>query len=113
MRCLVLLALALGCASCAYPQYNPQGTVLLSNPGSEHVAVETVVTAYPDCDAKGGGFYGEDRFSLPPDGTRFISVPPGAGVCWRIAPPAGKAEAEKAEWNRIHVFPGGMIASSI
>jgi hypothetical protein len=60
----------------------------MSNPGPDHVVVETVVTAYPDCNSRGGGVYGESRFSLPPDGTRFVSVPPGASVCWRFAPAA-------------------------
>lgn len=112
MRRLALLALALCCASCV-PPFAPPGTVLLNNPGPDHVAVEAVVTAYPDCDARGGGVYEDSRFSLPPDGTRFISVPLGASVCWRIAPPAGKTAAEKAEWNRIYLFPGGMTLTSI
>ena len=113
MRRLALLALALVCASCAYPGSGPpSGALLLSNPGPGHVAVEAVVTAYPDCNSRGGAFYGESRFSLPPDGTRFIAAPPGASVCWRVAPAAGPAGAQ-AEWNRTYLSPGALVDSRI
>jgi hypothetical protein len=113
MRRLALLALALVCASCAYPGYGPPpGALLLSNPGPGHVAVEALVTAYPDCNSR-GGYVAASRFSLPPDGTRFISVPPGASVCWRVVPAAGTAGAAEAEWNRTFLSPGALVDSSI
>ncbi|HEV2300335.1 MAG TPA: hypothetical protein VGR91_02085 [Stellaceae bacterium] len=112
MRRPYLVALALAGASCTYPG-GPGGTLLLSNPGPGHVAVETVVTANADCNARGGGYVAASRFSLPPGGTRFIATPPGASVCWRIAPAAGAASAAKAEWNRTYTSAGALLDSNI
>jgi|SRR5579863_41133 len=114
MRRLAVLALALVCAACAYPGYGPpSAALLLSNPGPGHVAVEAVVTAYPDCNSRGGSVYAKSRFSLPPDGTRFIAAPPGASVCWRVVPAAGTAGAAEAEWNRTFLPSGALVDSSI
>lgn len=115
MRRPVLLALALACASCAYPPgyAPPPATLLLRNPGPDHVAVETVVTVNADCNAPS---LGRSSFSLPPDGTRFIAAPPGAAVCWRIAPAASApavANAAPPEWNRTYLSPGKLIETRI
>src|SRR5579863_1921813 len=113
----IFTAFALCCASCVSysPGAAPPGTLLISNPGPGHVAVEAIVTANPDCNPPGGGVYGKSRFSLPPDGTRFISVPLGAELCWRIVPPAAAGAPPEAapEWNRTHVSPVELVDTSI
>ena len=111
MRRFAVLALALACASCAYPPWGRPSTLLLGNARPEHVAVETVVTANPDCNARAPGYVAADRFSLPPAGTRFVPVPPGASVCWRVVPT--KEGVAAPEWNRTYLAPGRLVDSRI
>jgi len=107
MRPISLILLLLVTASCA-AQEPGSGRLLLSNLDYPPAQVEAVVTANPDCDARGEGYVATMQFLVPPDGTRFIDAPPGADVCWRR-----DRDPPWRGWNRAHLAPGWTIDSQL
>ena len=108
MRPILVLALPLCAAACTISHGPTPGTLLLSNRNLPATGVETVVTANPDCGARGPGFVAGSSFILPPDATRIIAARPGADVCWRRA-----RQPSWPGWNRAFLAPGRTIDSTL
>ncbi|HVC55626.1 MAG TPA: hypothetical protein VND95_06700 [Stellaceae bacterium] len=136
MRILLVLALLLAGASCAWPPPPgpaagpapplvvapnplawlfgpPHGRLTLSNFSYDSARVETVVTPFPDCAPRPGTATSD--FALPLNGTRIIAPPPGADVCWRRALGAATAVGAPpstpgwSEWSRAFTSSGHAI----
>jgi hypothetical protein len=85
----------------------------LSNFNLVQAHVEAVVASRPECPADGP----IDEFMLPLNGTRIITAPPGADVCWRYElPPAPNAKPGPVQWSgwrRAFLGQGRSIDSTI
>jgi hypothetical protein len=111
MSVAVVLLCAGGCAPA--PQIQP-GTLLLSNRNFGPTHVEAVITANPDCGARGPGYVSTLEFLLPTNATKFVNVPPGADVCWRRdRDPTQPVAGEWSPWGRAYTAPGRRIAANL
>ncbi len=109
-----LLAIVLFCAAACAPQPVRPGILLLSNPHFGPTNVEAVITANPDCAARGPGYVSTLEFLLPSDATRFIDVPPGAEICWRRdRDPNQPVAGQWSPWDRAYVAPGTTIDANL
>lgn len=114
MRSTVLAIVLIGAAACA-PQPPPgPGTLLLSNPHFGPTNVEAVITANPDCAARGPGYASTLEFVLPSNATKFIDVPPGTEICWRRDfDPSQPVAGQWSGWDRAYVAPGATIDANL
>ena len=93
----------------------PSGRLTLSNFNYDGAHVQTLVTAYPDCQPRPDTAVSE--FELPLNGTRIVGAPPGSDVCWRRTLAKDEAEAGAvppttpgwSEWNRVFTSSGRSI----
>jgi hypothetical protein len=110
----VLPAIVLfGAAACA-PQPPQPGTLLLSNVNFGPTNVEAVITANPDCGARGPGYVSTLEFVLPNNATKIIDVPPGTEVCWRRdRDPSQPVAGQWSGWDRAYVEPGTTIDANL
>jgi len=110
----VLPAIVLFCVSACAPQPPQPGTLLLSNPNFGSTNVEAVITANPDCSARGPGYVSTLEFVLPTNATKFIDVPPGTEVCWRRdRDPSQPVAGQWSGWDRAYVEPGTTIDANL
>jgi hypothetical protein len=110
----VLPAIVLSCVAACAPQPLQPGTLLLSNPNFGPTNVEAVITANPDCSARGSGYVSTLEFVLPTDATKFIDVPPGTEVCWRRdRDPSQPVAGQWSGWDRAYVEPGTTIDANL
>ena len=109
-----VLAIVLICAAACAPQPAGPGTLLLSNPHFGPTNVEAVITASPDCAARGPGYVSTLEFVLPDNATRFIDVPPGTEVCWRRdRDPDQPVAGQWSGWDRAYVAPGMTVDANL
>ncbi len=115
MRILIVSALLVATASCAWPP--PPGRLTLSNFSYDHAHVQAVITPYPDCTVREGT--APSDFVLPLNGTRVIEAAPGADVCWRreIEPRTAQGAAPSTqgwtEWNRVFLSSARSVDSRL
>jgi hypothetical protein len=110
----VLPAIVLCCFAACAPQPPQPGTLLLSNPNFGPTNVEAVITANPDCSARGSGYVSTFEFVLPANATKFIDVPPGTEVCWRRdRDPSQPVAGQWSGWDRAYVEPGTTIDANL
>ncbi len=110
----MLPAIVLFCVSACAPQPPQPGTLLLSNPNFGSTNVEAVITANPDCGARGPGYVSTLEFVLPTNATKFIDVPPGTEVCWRRdRDPSQPVAGQWSGWDRAYVEPGTTIDANL
>ncbi len=110
----VLPAIVLFCVAACAPQPVQPGTLLLSNPNFGPTNVEAVITANPDCGARGPGYVSTLEFVLPNNATKFIDVPPGTEVCWRRdRDPSQPVAGQWSGWDRAYVEPGTTIDANL
>lgn len=110
----ILLAIVLFWAAACAPQPVQPGTLSLSNLNFGPTNVEAVITANPDCGARGLGYVSTLEFVLPNDATKFIDVPPGAEVCWRRdRDPSQPVAGQWSGWDRAYVAPGTTIDANL
>jgi len=113
VRSTLLVVVLLCVAACAAQPVQP-GTLLLSNPHFGAINVEAVITANPDCAARGQGYVSTLEFVLPNDATKFIDVPPGTEICWRRdRDPDQPVAGEWSPWDRAYVAPGATIDANL
>jgi hypothetical protein len=110
-----LLAILLFCAAACAPQQPAQpGTLLLSNLDFGPTNVEAVITANPDCAARGPGYVATYEFILPSNATKIIDVPPSAEICWRRdRDPTQPVAGQWSGWDRAYVAPGTTIDANL
>jgi hypothetical protein len=109
-----VLVIVLFCAAACAPQPVQPGILLLSNQDFGPTNVEAVITANPDCGARGPGYVSTLEFLLPSNATRFIDVPPGAEICWRRdRDPSQPVAGQWSAWDRAYVAPGSTIAANL
>ncbi|HEY1299548.1 MAG TPA: hypothetical protein VGF07_03575 [Stellaceae bacterium] len=110
----IVPAFALLCAAgCTPPPVQP-GALQLSNLNFGPTHVEAVITANPDCAARGPGYLSTLEFLLPPNSTKLIGAPPGADICWRRDRDPGQPVAgEWSPWGRAYVAPGRRIDANL
>ena len=94
----------------------PSGRLTLSNFSFDGARVQAVITSAPDCAIREGTEISD--FLLPLNGTRIITTPWGADVCWRRElPPPTAAGAPPAppwtEWNRAYTAAGRSLDSRL
>jgi hypothetical protein len=92
----------------------PPGRFTLSNFSFPSTRVQAVITSGPDCVAREGSQTAD--FMLPLNGTRIITTPPDADVCWRLALPPAAAQGGPptppwSEWNRAYTSSGRFFDS--
>jgi hypothetical protein len=111
VRIFLSAALLLGATSCADPMAwtppmpaPPPGELILSNNRFDHVAVEAVVTAAPDCTAADPAAPAL-AFNLPYKGTHVVAAAPAADICWRLQTHGG----QWSEWNRAFTASGRHV----
>jgi len=110
----VLPAMMLFCAAACTPQPAQPGTLLLSNLDFGPTNVEAVITANPDCGARGPGYVSTLEFILPNNATKFIDVPPGAEICWRRdRDPSQPVAGQWSGWDRAYVEPGMTVDAKL
>ena len=106
--------LLLFCAAACTPQPVQPGTLLLSNLNFGPTNVEAVITANPDCSARGPGYVSTLEFVLPNNATKFIDVPPGDEICWRRdRDPSQPVSGQWSGWDRAFVAPGTTIDANL
>ena len=106
--------LLLFCAAACTPQPVQPGTLLLSNLNFGPTNVEAVITANPDCSARGPGYVSTLEFVLPDNATKFIDVPPGDEICWRRdRDPSQPVSGQWSGWDRAFVAPGTTIDANL
>ena len=110
----IIPAIVLSCGTACTPQPAQPGTLLLSNMDFGSTNVEAVITANPDCAARGPGYVSTLEFVLPNNATKFIDVPPGTEVCWRRdRDPAQPVAGQWSGWDRAFVEPGTTINANL
>lgn len=113
MRPTFLALVLFSVAACTPPPPQP-GTLLLSNPHFGPLNVEAVITANPDCGARGPGYVSTLEFLLPTNATKFIDVPPGAEICWRRdRDPSQPVAGQWSGWDRAYVPPDETIDANL
>jgi len=113
MRAIIMPLLLVSAAGCAPLEAGP-GTLFLSNIAFGPTQVEAVVTANADCGVRDAGYVGTEAFLLPARGTRFISAPPGADVCWRRPlDPDNPTAGKWTDWARAYLAPGRIVDSTL
>ncbi len=109
-----LLAIVLFCAAACAPQPVQPGTLLLSNLNFGPTHVEAVITANPDCGARGPGYVSTFEFLLPNNATKSLDVPPGAEICWRRdRDPSQPVAGQWSGWDRAYVAPETTIDANL
>lgn len=94
----------------------PSGRLTLSNFSYDTARVQAVLASGPDCAIQEGTSMTD--FVLPLNGTRIITTPAGADVCWRreLPPPTEKAAPAAppwTEWNRAFTAAGRFLDSRL
>jgi hypothetical protein len=90
------------------------GRLLLSNLDFGPTHVEALVTAGAACTARPGGYLKAESFVLPEHGTRIITAPPGADVCWRRdRDPDSPVPRHWTDWARAYLAPGRVVDSAL
>ena len=108
LKRLFLLALPLCAAGCVYVTGPQPGTLLLSNKEFPPTKVELAITANPDCNSRGPGFFERATLILQLDSTWVIEAPAGDDVCWRR-----DRDPPWPEWNRSYLAPGRIVDSTL
>jgi hypothetical protein len=111
VRILLLAAVLLATASCVsqnnwspLPLWSAPVHMALSNYRFDHVAIEAVVSAAPDCSPADPNVPPID-FDLPFKGTRVIEATPSGDVCWRRKTETG----QWTEWSRASTALGRSV----
>ena len=90
------------------------GRLTLDNFSFDFAHVVAVATASPDCHAHLPGEV-ETEFDVPLNGTRLITAPPGADICWKRKLVEGETEPKLVsgwtDWNRAFVAQGTAVDS--
>ena len=116
VRVILSAALLLATTSCTYYGWPsptswvwtpPPGQLTLSNYRFDQAAIETMVTAAPDCAPDPA--LPATSFVLPFKGTRVIVAAPNADICWRRRASGGPW----TDWNRAFTASGRFIDAQL
>jgi hypothetical protein len=116
VRIILSAALLLATTSCTYYGWPsptswvwtpPPGQLTLSNYRFNEAAIETMVTAAPDCTPDPA--LPTTTFDLPFKGTRVIVAAPNTDVCWRRRVAGGPW----TDWNRAFTATGRFIDAQL
>lgn len=140
MRHLLVAAVLLGTAACAWEPVAPgapplpvislyfpapnlipdflaapgPGRLTLNNFNFDRARIRAVATAAPDCYIHLPGEV-ETEFEVPLNGTRLMTSPPGADICWQRQLAEGEPPqvptSTWTDWNRAFVAHGTAVNS--